>query len=259
MKTKFLAAMLLLGIANYIQAADNKVYIDQIGDRSTIAITQDGSGNTVKGVGIAQDANAKIYGDDTAVTITQTGASNTLTMGINGGALGSNNIVGYSVTGNMATANINCNDADTGKCNANNIGITQVGNNSLATVSVNGENNVVTGNTSGGNNNQLQFNITGSGLNPSIAITGGGGNSGSITMAPTAGIAGTATMTIAGASNNVSITQTGGSTLGHSSALTVTGSGNTIAVTQTGVAGDNKFTLQSSGSTNAITVNQNAQ
>ena len=51
MKTKFLAAILLLGIANYIQAADNKVYIDQIGDRSTIAITQDGTSNTVKGVG----------------------------------------------------------------------------------------------------------------------------------------------------------------------------------------------------------------
>ena len=65
MKIKFLAAALVLGIANYTQAADNKVYIDQIGDRSTIAITQDGTSNTVKGVGIAQDTNAKLYGDDT--------------------------------------------------------------------------------------------------------------------------------------------------------------------------------------------------
>jgi hypothetical protein len=86
MKTKFLAALFVLGIANYIQAADNKVYIDQIGDRSTIAITQDGTSNTVKGVGIAQDTNAKIYGDDTTVTINQTGVNNMLTVGVNGGA-----------------------------------------------------------------------------------------------------------------------------------------------------------------------------
>ena len=32
MKTKFLAALLMLGITNYIQAADNKVYIDQVGE-----------------------------------------------------------------------------------------------------------------------------------------------------------------------------------------------------------------------------------
>jgi hypothetical protein len=66
-------------------------------------------------------------------------------------------------------------------------------------------------------------------------------------------------MTIAGSSNNVSITQTGGAVLGHSSALQIAGSGNTIAVTQTGTTGDNLFSLQSSGSTNTVTVNQNAQ
>lgn len=258
MKTKFLAAMILLGIANYIQAADNKVYIDQIGDRSTITITQDGSSNLVKGVGTAQDANAKIYGDDTALTVMQSGSGNQLVMGIAGGALGSNNVVAYSVTGNMGNATIDCNNAETGKCNANNIGITQVGNNSLSTVSVNGQNNVVTGNTSGGNNNQLNFNITGDGLNPSIAITGAG-NSGSITMTPTAGINATATMTITGASNNVSITQTGGAVLGHTANLGVNGSGNTIAVVQSGTSGDNLFNLTSTGSTNSITVNQNAQ
>ena len=259
MKTKFLAALLMLGITNYIQAADNKVYIDQVGDRSTLAITQDGTGNTVKGVGIAQDQNAKVHGDDTMVTITQTGINNMLTLGVNGGALGSTNLITYSQTGNSAAVTINCNDADTGKCNQNNISLTQSGNNSTSLISVNGQNNVVTGSSAGGNNNSINFNITGDALHPSIAITGGGGNNGSITMAPTAGIAGTATMTIAGATNNVSISQTGGSTLGHSATLTVSGSGNTLAVTQTGVAGDNKFNLQSSGSTNNFTINQTAQ
>jgi hypothetical protein len=258
MKIKFLAAVLMLGITNYIQAGDNKVYIDQVGDRSTIAITQDGSSNLVKGVGTAQDTNAKIHGDDAAVTITQTGAANQLVLGVNGGALGSNNIVSYTVTGNLGNATIDCNNADTGKCNANNIGITQVGNNSLATVTVNGENNVVTGTTTGGNNNQLYFNITGDGLHPSIAITGGG-NSGSITMAPTAGINATATMTITGSSNNVNINQTGGAVLGHTAQLGISGSGNTITVVQTGTAGDNLFNLTSSGSSNSITVNQNTQ
>jgi hypothetical protein len=66
-------------------------------------------------------------------------------------------------------------------------------------------------------------------------------------------------MTIAGASNNVSINQTGGSVLGHSASLQVNGSSNTIAVTQTGTMGDNKFNLQSTGSTNSVTINQNAQ
>ena len=258
MKTKFLAAMILLGIANYIQAADNKVYIDQIGDRSTIAITQDGSSNTVKGIGIAQDANAKLYGDDTAVTITQTGVNNMLTICVNGGALGSTNVVNYSITGQNGTAFIDCNNADTGKCNRNNIGITQVGNNSSSNVTVNGENNVVTGNSSGGNNNSMTFNIVGDGLHPSIGITGAG-NSGTINMAPTAGINSTGTMTITGSSNTVSINQTGGAVLGHSATLAISGSGNTVAVTQSGTTGDNLFSLQSSGSTNSFTIHQTAQ
>lgn len=253
------AALAFLTLANYAISGDNKVYLDQVGDRSTIAITQDGTSNTVKGVGIAQDANAKVYGDDTSLTITQTGINNMLTLGVNGGSLGSTNVVSYSVTGNNGIALINCNDAETGKCNHNNIGITQAGNNSQTTVSVNGENNTITGNSAGGNNNSMSFNITGDSLTPSIGITGGGGNSGSITLAPSAGINATATMTIAGANNNVSINQTGGAVLGHSSTLAINGSGNTVAVTQTGTMGDNKFSLQSSGSTNSITINQNAQ
>lgn len=258
MKTKFLAAVFLLGIASSIQAADNKVYIDQVGDRSTIAITQDGTSNTVKGIGITQDANAKIYGDDSAVTITQTGVNNQLTLGVNGGALGATNVVGYSTTGNNSTALIDCNNGDTAKCNANNIGITQVGNNSITAVIVKGENNVVTGNSTGGNNNSINFNIVGDGLHPSIAITGGG-NTATINMAPTAGINSTGTMVIAGSSNSVSIDQTGGAVLGHSTSLAITGSGNTIAVTQSGTAGDNLFSLQSSGSTNSFIIHQNAQ
>ena len=258
MKTRIIALMLLLGLTN-IHAADNKVYIDQVGDRSTIIITQDGSSNTVKGVGIAQDQNAKIYGDDTAVTITQTGVNNFLTLGVSGGALGSTNVINYSVTGNNGISLIDCNNNETGKCNRNNISITQVGNNANSNVSVNGENNVITGTSSGGANNALNFNITGDGLHPSIGITGGGGNTGSITLAPSTGINATATMTIAGATNNVSINQTGGAVLGHSATLAISGSGNTVAVTQTGTMGDNKFSLQSSGSTNSFTVNQNAQ
>ena len=258
MKTRILAVMLFLGLTN-LHAADNKVYIDQVGDRSTITITQDGSSNTVKGVGIAQDQNAKIYGDDTAVTITQTGVNNFLTLGVSGAALGSTNVIGYSVTGNNGTSLIDCNNAETGKCNRNNISITQTGNNSTSNVSLNGENNVITGSSSGGANNSINFNVTGDSLHPSIAISGGGGNTGNITLAPSAGISATATMTIAGATNNVSINQTGGSVLGHSTTLAISGSGNTIAVTQTGTMGDNKFNLQSTGSTNSMTINQNAQ
>ena len=78
-------------------------------------------------------------------------------------------------------------------------------------------------------------------------------------MTPTAGINSTGTMAITGSSNTVSITQTGGAVLGHSSTLVVGGSSNTIAVTQSGTAGDNLFSLQSSGSTNSFTITQTAQ
>ena len=34
----------------FVMAADNSIYIDQAGDNSTISVTQDGAGNTVRGI-----------------------------------------------------------------------------------------------------------------------------------------------------------------------------------------------------------------
>ena len=41
-------ALTVMSLSGY--AADNSIYIDQAGDNSTITITQDGAGNTVRGL-----------------------------------------------------------------------------------------------------------------------------------------------------------------------------------------------------------------
>jgi hypothetical protein len=122
-------AMLIMGMAS---AADNSIYIDQTGDNAVIAVTQDGTGNIVRGiqgVGSSSTTPAKIYGDGNNVAVTQTGSSNILSLGINRGTgTGTTgNVVNYSVTGNSATGIINMNNANLGTAASNSVGITQTG------------------------------------------------------------------------------------------------------------------------------------
>ena len=45
-----LLTVMLLSVSAISWATDNSVYIDQAGDNSTITMTQDGSGNRIKGI-----------------------------------------------------------------------------------------------------------------------------------------------------------------------------------------------------------------
>ena len=74
--------MLVTGV---VLAADNSIYIDQTGDNATIAVTQDGTTNVVRGiqgVGSSNTTPAKIYGDGNDVSVSQVGNGNTLNLGV---------------------------------------------------------------------------------------------------------------------------------------------------------------------------------
>ncbi len=78
---KLLAMLMASAIST--AAWTNEVYMEQIGDNTSVSITQTGAGNTVNGnvggVGTATDA-ALIRGDLNTVTVNQIGASNTISM-----------------------------------------------------------------------------------------------------------------------------------------------------------------------------------
>ena len=78
---KLLTILVLSAMTTLDMAADNSIYIDQSGDNSTISITQDGSGNKVKGILLNGNAGgitdpAKLRGDAQTINVEQTGANN---------------------------------------------------------------------------------------------------------------------------------------------------------------------------------------
>jgi hypothetical protein len=191
-------------------AGDNKVYIDQAGDNSTITITQDGGGNTVKGIGAAQDQKALIEGNDTIVSITQTGSGNSLTFGIKAGATGSHNSFTYNITGSNATATVNCNQAGGGDCSNNTISLTQgsstvAADNSTALITLNGTDNTLTVGQAGGNNQKATATITGTNTSSTVNMTGGAGNEFTLNVGQTVNATDKATsnITTTGAGNKV--------------------------------------------------------
>ena len=65
-KLKILVSVLLAFGIGIAYGADNSIYIDQSGDNSTIAVTQDGAGNVVRGiqgVGTSNTTPSRIVGD----------------------------------------------------------------------------------------------------------------------------------------------------------------------------------------------------
>ena len=285
-----LTAMPMLGYT-----ADNSIYIDQSGSNSTIAITQDGYGNVVKGIASGNTTPALINGITNQVTINQIGMNNLLSLGIQTTTGGSTTLpdgstvsvptVNYSVTGNNATAVIDSNNDGTGASRGTYIGIDQTGDYANANINVRGNNNAFQAVTSGGDNNSVVATIKGNNNVNGINLVG---DSNSVTLQQGTSLLGSNNNSIGikanGTSNTFGITQTGGTngnsvtiggyssdTLGGSSnsvtvsqsgandnslVLGVTGSTNTIGVTQTATAGNNVTNLKVNGSTNSITINQ---
>ena len=211
MLKKLLIALAVSGLAS-AGAWANDVYIEQIGDNSTVSITQTGAGNLVNGnvggTGATDDA-ALIKGDLNNVTISQIGAGNTLAMVINNETKGTGATVVVSADGSGNNQTIGCGTALSSSCNASIIRSEITGNNNntvqmlsggavQSKISVNGNYNNVTHVASGVGFHSGEITVSGSGSS-SIANA--------VTLTQSGALAKNAVITSNGSNNNVSVTQ----------------------------------------------------
>jgi hypothetical protein len=260
-------------MAGSAMSADNSIYIDQSGSNSTIAITQDGYGNVVKGIASGNTTPATIYGINNAVTVNQVGMSNTLSLGIQTTTGGTTTLpngttvavptINYSVTGNNATAVIDSNNNGAGASRGTYISVDQTGDNANANINIRGNNNAFKAVTSGGNNNSVVASVKGNNNVDNVVLTG---DSNSVTINQGTSLLSSSGNSIgikaSGASNTFGITQSGGTvgnsvTIGGYASDTLSGSSNAITVSQSG-GNDNTLVLGVTGSTNTIGVTQTA-
>ena len=217
------ASVMLFSGAAMAQTA-NTVYIDQIGNNSTIDVTQNGSNNVVG----TSSAQTTLWGNNQTVSINQVGSNNVTAVNLQG----ANASLTSNVNGSLNTVNVTCgagasgnNGACTDRVIVSNIAgdsntlTTTTGSKSQSTISVNGDNNTATIST---NVDRL--------------------------------VGSKASITALGDSNTLSINQAGtAGANGHDGAIDVIGSSNTIAVIQTGTI-DTTVNVKSVGTSNNITV-----
>jgi hypothetical protein len=208
---KLLAILMASGIVSS-GAWANEVYMEQIGDNSTVTITQTGAGNLVNGnvggQGNTDDA-ALIKGDLNTVSISQIGASNTLSMIINNEISGTGSTVAVSADGSDNTQTIGCGTALSSSCNASVISsdITGNSNNTVQTLS----DGVVKSTIAiVGNYNDVTHTASGVGIHSGEIFVTGSGNSSvanAVTLVQTGAQNKNAIITSNGSNNNISITQ----------------------------------------------------
>lgn len=208
---KLLAILMASGMMSS-GALANDVYVEQVGDNSTVSITQTGAGNLVNGnvdgLGNTDDA-AIIKGDLNNVTISQIGASNTISMIINNETSGTGSTVVISADGSNNNQTIGCGTALSSTCNASVIRSEIIGNN----------NNTVQ--TLSGGVVQSKIAITGNYNNVTHTASGAGAHNGEIT------VSGSGTSSVA---NAVTLTQSGATA--KNAVITSNGSNNNVVVTQ---------------------------
>jgi hypothetical protein len=208
---KLLAILMASGMLSS-GALANDVYIEQIGDNSSISITQTGAGNMVNGnlggLGNADDA-ALIRGDLNDVTINQIGSGNILSLILNNESNGTGSTVVISADGSNNTQNVSCGTALSSSCNASIIRSEITGNN----------NNTVQ--TLSGGAVQSKIAVNGNYNNVTHTASGVGQHSGEIT------VSGSGTSSVA---NAVTLTQSGALT--KNAVITSNGSNNNVIVTQ---------------------------
>ena len=208
---KLLASLMMAGTLSS-GAWANDVYVEQIGDNSTVSITQTGAGNLVNGnvdgTGNTDDA-ALIRGDLNDVTINQIGASNTISMIINNESNGTGSTVVISADGSNNNQTIGCGTALSSDCNASTIRSEIIGNNNNAVQTLSG--GVV----------QSKIAITGDYNDVTHTASGVGQHSGEITVSGSG---------VSGAANAVTLTQSGAMT--KNAVITSNGSNNNVIVIQ---------------------------
>ena len=196
---KKLSALLAATVMLSLGVTANEIYIEQVGDSSTISITQDGTGNKVGDTGVGNEAF--IGGGSNVVTIDQIGSNNTLAMTVNGAAAG----VIVDVTGSGNESVINCGTTQSAGCSSSTI--KQV---------IAGDDNVVTQNLGTGANHSSEINIAGD----TNTVTHTSTNSGASTVAITA----------TGDSNTIGVTQSG--LTAKTVSVNSTGNSNNISIVQ---------------------------
>ena len=181
-------------MVQYANAASNSIYVDQIGDGTTVNITQTGSGNQIG----SSSNRSTLNGNNNLITIQQIGNSNITNKNINGdGATVTTNITGDGNNVNVTTDNL-----------------------TNTSVTINSDNNVV---------NVTNTSTAVAGTNNTIDISGGNGNQVDITQAGVASTTGHAVdLTIVGALNTVDLRQ--GGSVDSKINSTITGSSNTLTI-----------------------------
>jgi hypothetical protein len=208
---KLLAILLVSGMVS-TGALANDVYVDQIGDNSTVSITQTGAGNTVNGNvggnGNVDDA-AIIRGDLNSVTISQIGASNTLSLIINNETSGTGSTVVVSADGSNNNQTIGCGTALSSSCNASVIRSEIIGNSNNTVQTLSG--GVVQSKIAiNGDYNNVTHVASGVGLhNGEITVSGSGTSqlANAVTLTQSGVFAKNAIITSNGSNNNISVTQ----------------------------------------------------
>jgi len=213
-------AMFLLSFFVMVQYAyaSNSIIVDQIGNSSTIDLTQTGTGNS-----IGDSSNhAIINGNSNLITIDQIGNNNTADYSVSG----SGNSLSHVFNGNYNDLSMLCftcssiTMTDVIYGNSNSITRNFDTASSVSNIDINSDNNTVTI-----NNETTAI----SGAQSSVDISGGNGNTVQIRQKGAAGANGhDASLTIVGATNTVNIDQGGG--VDSSVTATVTGSGNTMSI-----------------------------
>jgi hypothetical protein len=196
---KQISAILLATVVLYGGVSANEVYIEQVGDNSSIAITQDGTGNKVGDSGAGLEAF--VGGGSNSVIIDQIGSNNTLVMVLNGASTSST----VSVTGSGNESVINCGTTQSAGCSGSTV------NQQIA-----GDNNVITQNLGTGANHASFVNIS--------------GDTNTVTHTSTNSGASTTIITATGDLNIIGVTQSG--ITAKTVSVNTTGNSNTVNIVQ---------------------------
>lgn len=288
---KIVPFLVAIFVSTTALAADDLIYIDQVGSSSDITVTQTGTGNTVGGTNGAAASNnkASLTGSDQTISITQTGDDNTLKLKTQDGSTGTSttnytavgdsntsvidtvstgagNTINQTIYGDSNTTNVNLRGNSGANSITTNIGVSGTNSNSNTVgQTVNGTLNSQTVSITGGNSNTVTV-LQGKGSSltndvdvPINSTTNGTGtllglNSTTFGLGTTSDKA-TSSVTIIGGSNDVRIGQVGGDATGNSATLGITGSLNGVSIAQSG-AGNSTSSLTLTGGSNTVNIGQ---
>lgn len=194
-------------------ALANDIYVEQIGDNTTVTINQTGSANLVEGIDVGQAAS--IGGDGNIVSINQVGAGNVLKLSVfnsNIGGPGTGATVTATASGNDNIQTISCANSTNANCLTSTITSNITGDNNRTTQTLSG--NVVSSviNVTG-DYNAVTHTASGAGAHTaSITVTGSGTSVASpnlVNLTQSGALAQSATITSNGSNNNISVVQQG--------------------------------------------------